>query len=194
MTFADLDLSKSYSYADYLTWHFADRVELIEGKLFKMSPAPNRMHQTLVLDIAILFRSYLKGKPCKVFVAPFDVRLSRKSTADTEIINVVQPDVCVVCDEAKLDYKGCLGASDIVVEILSPGNNTVELRNKYDLYELSGVKEYWLVSPQDSSFMAYTLCEGRYTPSRLMTLGDTVTSTVLADFTIDLTELFNSAE
>ena len=190
MTLSELDINKAYSYSDYLKWKFKERVELIKGKLFKMSPAPNRSHQTLVLDIAVSLRIFLSGRKCKVFVAPFDVRLPGKSKDEKDILNVVQPDVCVVCDESKLDYKGCLGAPDIVVEILSPGNNSVELKNKYELYEQSGVQEYWVVSPQDETFLVYTLQNGSYTASRLMTPGDTVATAILPGFTLDLTTLF----
>src|ERR1700761_3418608 len=122
MELADLDINKVYSYADYLKWNFKERVELIKGKLFKMSPAPNRMHQKLSVHITGHLWNYLRGNTCNLYSAPFDVRLPRKSANDTDIITVLQPDICVICDESKLDDKGCLGAPDIVVEILSPGN------------------------------------------------------------------------
>src|SRR5690606_39235284 len=107
------------------------------------------------------------------YTAPFDVRLPKKSRADKEIFTVVQPDICVICDPEKLDDRGCIGAPDIVVEILSPGNNRKELRNKHEIYEESGVKEYWIVWPIEKTFMKYVLDEqGKYQPSRIMTLGD----------------------
>jgi Uma2 family endonuclease len=191
MRLADLDLSAGYSYADYLKWTFEERVELIKGKLFKMSPAPNRLHQELTLEIARELANYLKGKACRVYVAPFDVRLPRKSKNDTDIITVVQPDVCVVCDPAKLDDKGCLGAPDIVAEILSPGNNKKELLNKYDVYRESGVKEYWIVLPSEKAFWQYVLNEqGEYTDARPLTMGNTVTTPILPGFALDLDELF----
>jgi Uma2 family endonuclease len=99
-----------------------------------------------------------------------------------------------VCDETKLDDKGCLGAPDLVVEVLSPGNNAKELRNKYEVYEQSGVKEYWIVSPQDETFLIYTLVDGHYQPSRVMTYGDTVVSSVLPGFSLDIAALFTSAK
>ena len=152
MKLADLDINKVYSYADYFKWKFEERVELIRGYIFKMSPAPNVRHQQLSAEIGGQLWSFLRGKKCQVFTAPFDVRLPRKSTDDKEIITVVQPDICVICDPSKLDKRGCLGAPDIVVEILSPGNNTKELKNKYEVYEEAGIKEYWVVSPQDNTF------------------------------------------
>jgi Uma2 family endonuclease len=192
MQLSDLDLSKTYSYADYLQWNFEERLELIKGKIFKMTPAPNLFHQELSVIITGELYSYLKGKPCRVFSAPFDVRLSRKSdsTEEKKIYTVVQPDVCVVCDPTKLDSKGCTGAPDIAVEILSPGNNQKELRNKYEVYEESGVKEYWIISPQDESFLKYTLIEGSYQPSRLMTIGDIITTPILPGFELSLETVF----
>ena len=191
MNFADLDINKGYTYADYLKWDFKDRVELIMGKLFKMSPAPSSRHQVLSMDISGRLWQHLKGDLCRVYTAPFDVRLPRKSAIDSEIVTVVQPDICVVCDRTKVDIKGCLGAPDIIVEILSPGNNVVELNNKFDLYESSGVKEYWIVSPQDNSVSLNTLVNDHYVTSRPLTAGMMLTSSVLPGFSIDLKELFD---
>ena len=192
MRFADLDLNKVYTYADYFKWKFEERVELLKGKIYKISPAPNRAHQTLAGYIYIELGVFLRKKSCKVYVAPFDVRLPRKSKEDKDIITVLQPDVCVVCDASKLDKRGCIGAPDIVVEVLSPGNNAKELKNKFEIYEEAGVKEYWLVSPQDQTFIQNTLVDGKYHPSRLMTTGDIVTSPILPGFSLDLTGLFDT--
>ena len=190
MKFADLDLNKSYTYADYFSWKFEERVELIKGKIFKMSPAPNRFHQKLTGSIYIRMANYLESKPCEVYVAPFDVRIPRKSKNDKEIITVLQPDVCVVCDLSKLDKRGCIGAPDIAVEVLSPGNNAKELKNKHDVYEEAGVKEYWVISPQDQWLRIYTLVEGKFSESPYFVAGDTARSSVLEGFSIDITDLF----
>jgi Uma2 family endonuclease len=190
MELADLDINKTYTYADYLKWQFEERVELIKGRLFKMSPAPNRIHQKLSGFIFLRLSYHLEGKQCEVYSAPFDVRLPGKSKDDENIITVVQPDICVICDESKLDARGCIGAPDIVVEILSPANNKKELKNKYEVYEQSGVKEYWVVSPQDYTFMVYTLRDGKFSPSRLMVEGDIITSSVLSGFSMPLSDLF----
>ena len=194
MTLADLDMNKIYSYADYFKWQFEDRVELIKGKIFKMSPAPNFNHQILVGEIYGQFRDFLKKQPYKAFVAPFDVRLPRKSKEDKEIFTVVQPDVCVVCDTSKYDKRGCIGAPDIVVEVLSPGNNATELKNKFDIYEESGVKEYWIVFPQNKTFLVNTLINGHYVTSKPMIAGDFVATTVLPGFSMDLKELFDTLD
>ncbi len=192
MELASLDINGNYTYADYLKWTFKERVELIKGKLFKMSPAPNRMHQGLSGYMFYTLYNHLRGKKCKVYCAPFDVRLPGKSKDDKDVINVLQPDLCVICDESKLDFKGCIGAPDIVVEILSPSNNVVELKNKYDVYERAGVTEYWVVSPQDKTFLVYTLLDGSYKASRLMVAGDIVETSILPGFSLELAELFDS--
>lgn len=191
MQFAELDFAKDYTYADYLKWTFEERLELIKGKLFKMSPAPNRIHQELGFRMSGILYNYLKGKSYSAFPAPFDVRLPRKSKEDKDIITVVQPDICVVCDPSKLDDKGCIDAPDIVVEILSPGNNRTELRNKYEAYEEAGEKEYWVVHPQEKTFLKYVLTNGKFQASRLMTVGDEVTTNVLPGFVLSLDEVFN---
>ena len=194
MRFSDLDLAKTYSYADYYKWQFDERVELINGKVYEMSPAPNRLHQDIVVNILISIKNFLQDKRCKVYVAPFDVRLPKKGMDDKSIFTVLQPDVCVICDITKLDKKGCVGGPDIVVEVLSNGNNSKELKNKYDVYEEAGVKEYWVISPQNQTVTIYTLVDGKFQPSRIMVQGDMITSIVLDDFSLSLTELFKDID
>ncbi len=190
MQLSDLDLTKTYTYADYLKWTFDERLELIKGKIFKMSPAPGSRHQLISGTVFYEFYNYLKGKPCNVFSAPFDVRLMRRSINDQDITTVVQPDICVICDRSKIDDKGCLGAPDIVVEILSPGNNKKELQNKYEVYEEAGVLEYWIIHPLEKTFFKYILIDGQFQSSRMLTIGDDVTTPILPDFTLSLDELF----
>ncbi len=190
MKLADLDINKVYTYADYYKWKFEERVELIKGRIFKMSPAPNSMHQEVVGNIYLKLGNFLYRNPCKVYVAPYDVRLPRKSKDDKDIFTVIQPDLCVICDPAKRDARGCIGAPDIVVEVLSPSNNKKELKNKYEVYEEAGVKEYWVVFPPEKTMLIYMLIEGKYVPSRLMVSGDVVTSSILPGFSMELSEVF----
>ena len=187
----DIDLSLTYSYASYLTWLFDDRVELIKGKVFKMSPAPSPLHQEISANISSALHNYLKDKPCKIYYAPFDVRFPKESQADKDIYTVLQPDICVICDRTKIDGRGCIGAPDIVIEILSPESNRTELLNKYKVYEEFGVKEYWVVSPIEKTFLKYTLNEsGKYFPSKLFTLSEKVYSAILPGFELKLDEVF----
>ena len=190
MTLQELDMNKTYTYADYFRWKLEERVELIRGRIFKMSPAPNRRHQQISGNIFYELKRFVQRGPCEVYSAPFDVRLPRKSASDKDITTVLQPDVCVVCDTNKLDEKGCVGAPDIVVEVLSPGNNAKELKNKYEVYEEAGVPEYWVVSPQDETVLVYTLTGGRYTASRMMVAGDSLQSTALDGFSLNIARLF----
>jgi Uma2 family endonuclease len=179
-----------YTYADYLKWRLDEQVELIKGKIFRMSPAPKRIHQKVSIDIASKLYNFLKGKPCQVYDAPFDVRLPVKSKKNEDIITVVQPDICVICDPTKLDDAGCIGAPDIVIEILSKGNNKKELQNKYEVYEESGVKEYWVIHPEEQTVLIYTLVNNQYQPSRLFTKGDEIKTPILPGFILILDDVF----
>ncbi|MGN7989946.1 Uma2 family endonuclease [Pedobacter sp. 22226] len=189
--FNELDASLTYSYASYLNWLFPERVELIAGKIFKMSPAPSSVHQVVVGNIFLKLGNFLKKQPCKVFISPFDVRFPRESKDDKEIFTVLQPDICVICDRSKIDVRGCIGAPDLVVEVLSPGNTRMELLNKYHVYEEFGVKEYWIVSQSDQNILIYTLNEGgKFQPSKIFTLSEKITSTVLPGFELALDDIF----
>ncbi|MBV6427561.1 MAG: hypothetical protein KIPDCIKN_02083 [Haliscomenobacter sp.] len=188
--YGQLDPDGSYTYADYLKWLFTDRVELIRGRVFKMSPAPNLEHQRIAGELHGHLWSFFRQKTCQVFSAPFDVRLpvGRKNEEDT---TVVQPDLCVICDPAKLDEKGCEGAPDLVVEILSPGNSRREMKEKFEVYEASGVGEYWLVHPLDKLVLVYVLDQsGKYTGMAPAIEGDQLHSHIFPDLSIDLGLVF----
>jgi Uma2 family endonuclease len=112
-----------YTYADYLNWKIDESVELIRGKVFRQAAAPGVIHQRIAGNVFVELSNYLRGKKCEVFIAPFDVQLPLKSKNTEDIDMVVQPDICVICDAYKIDEAGCLGAPDLVVEVLSPSNN-----------------------------------------------------------------------
>lgn len=192
MQLADLDINGNYTYADYLKWQFQERVELIRGKIFKMSPAPSASHQRLSSRLHIAIGVYLAGKKCEVFSAPFDVRLPRKTSDDKDIITVLQPDICVVCDPSKIEERGCLGAPDIVVEILSPANNKKELKYKYEVYEEAGVKEYWVVIPSERAVQIHILTNDKYIAHGYLYAGDKITTDILPGFAYDVEELFEN--
>lgn len=187
----DLDLDGTYTYADYLLWQFEERLELIKGKIFKMSPAPNTQHQKISGKLHWEMMAFFKNHYCQIFYAPFDVRLPSLNSkiTDQKIYTVVQPDLCVICDESKLDDRGCLGAPDLMVEILSPGNSKKEKDNKFDLYQENGVREYWLVEPADNTLYAYVLNEnGVYIGLKPAT--EKFRPAIFPDLEIDLTEVF----
>ena len=190
LSFQDLDLSKKYSYADYLTWKFNERVELYLGKVVKISPAPNLQHQRISGIIFIEIGIFLKKKPCQVFAAPFDVRLPLAKSE--KIDTVVQPDITIICDESKLDKQGCIGAPDIVMEILSPGNTKKEMREKLRIYQDAGIPEYWLIDPEHEFILLYHLDElGKYNSSLPFVEDDIIKSKVLNGFELDVKEVFS---
>lgn len=137
--------------------------------------------------------AFVKGRDSQVFAAPFDVRLPRFDLqSDREIYTVVQPDISVICDSSKIDERGCLGAPDWIIEILSPGNTRKEMNDKFDVYEESGVKEYWLVEPNDEVVFVYLPDKnGKYVGMKPFTPGQTLTSATLPEFMIELTRLFD---
>lgn len=186
--FSDLDLSKQYTYSDYLLWQFSERVELIRGFIKKMSPAPSSNHQVIAKNIVFKYLLYFENKPCNLFFAPFDVRLPIKSKKNNT--TVVQPDLCVICDEEKLDDKGCNGAPDLIVEILSPNNSKHDVDTKFKLYEESGVKEYWIVEPVEKLVLVYSLQDDKYIGSKPYSEGEIINSLLFPDMKIEVESVF----
>jgi len=187
------DPSYTYTYADYMKWKFEERLELIKGKIMKLS-APSTLHNKVGLKLINKVCNYLEGKTCFPFIAPFDVRLPVKNRRkDNEITTVVQPDLGVVCDLSKIDERGCCGAPDLVVEILSPGNSKKEVRIKYELYEESGVKEYWLIHPVEETVTVFLLNEmNRFEGGRIYAGGDMLNSTAVSGFSVNVSEIFTN--
>jgi len=188
-----LDESRLYSYADYCSWKFQERIELIKGKIFRMTPAPLRIHQTIVVKLTSKFDQFLSGKTCQVYVAPFDVRLPAKNEVDDELIfTVVQPDLVVVCDLEKLDERGCIGAPDLVIEILSSEEGMKkDLFVKYKLYDESGVPEYWIVFPNEGSITAYELDDQkRYIQKGVYDIQDSISPNAFPEMVLSLNSVF----
>jgi Uma2 family endonuclease len=188
--FSQLDLSKRYTYADYLTWQFKDRVELFKGWVMKMAPAQSEIHQRSSLYLVTKIYNYFDKKPCKVYHAPFDVRLT-ECTDDKRITTVVQPDILVVCDESKLDARGLIGAPDLIVEILSRGNSKKEMKNKYELYEQNGVLEYWIINPLEKSIHLFYLLDEKYRLDKIYFDDDKMESTIFKGLKIKVGDVFN---
>ena len=192
----DLDESKRYTYADYLTWLDDKRRELINGFIHLMS-GPMRKHGRISMKLSIRIGTFIENKKvkCHIYHSPFDVRLPlHGSDEDDKIYNVVQPDICVVCDPSKLDEKGCLGAPDLIVEVISPSTAKRDLNEKFNLYEAAGVREYWVVYPKDKAVTVFLLQEdGKYDPGMTYQLIDKkvcVPVYTLEGLIIDLDELF----
>ncbi len=188
-----LDSNKRYSFADYLTWLDDMRREIFEGIVKVMSQVPGRIHQQISTDLMFIFRSFLNAKVCKVYHAPFDVRLPLNGEkGDNEIFTVVQPDICIVCDPAKLDDRGCLGAPDLIVEIVSPSSSQTDVKDKYIIYEKAGVKEYWIVFPFERVLSVFILSiEGKYQSIGMFTPGDTLQVRIFnGDLVVNVADLF----
>lgn len=151
-------LQHKYTYADVAQRPEDERWELIEGVPYAMT-SPQRLHQAIVSELCRQVGNYLQGKPCKFYVAPFDVRLPRKDEADAKIETVVQPDLSVICDPSKLDKQGCRGAPDWIIEVLSPSTALKDMNAKRSLYQQHGVQEYWIIHPEDRWILVYLLDE-----------------------------------
>ena len=175
---------KLYTYSDYITWTDDIRYELIDGVPYMMS-APTRMHQEILGNLHLLFGNFLKGKSCKVYLTPFDVRLNADTSDDT----VVQPDLVIVCDHSKLDDAGCKGAPDMVVEILSPSTSHKDRNIKFNTYLRSGIKEYWTIDPDAKSLAAHILKDNNYI-THAYTQEETAPVHILEGCNINLSEVF----
>lgn len=179
----------AYTYADLLAWT-GPQYELIEGEPRMMAP-PSGKHQEIVMEIGRQLANYLQGKTCKVFPAPYGVRLfeKEKDTPD-DVDTLVEPDITVVCDPKKLDDMGCKGAPDLVIEILSPSTRRHDKVTKFDLYQRAGVREYWIVDPEAQVVQVHTLEDGRYHAAMVYTAKQTVPVGVLEGCQVDLGQVF----
>ena len=186
----DLDLQKRYSYADYLSWMDDKRRELIDGFIKLMTPAPARKHQKISGNLFREISLYLKNKKCQVYSAPFDVRLPKDSMQPDKIYNVVQPDISVICDPKKLDDRGCIGAPDLIIEIISPATSKRDVHEKYLLYEKSGVLEYWIVYPHEKTVSVFKLKEKKYHLDAMYAGNDEILPGIFNDLVIKLEEIF----
>jgi Uma2 family endonuclease len=181
-----------YTYGDYLTWDDGKRYELIDGVVYNMTPAPSRRHQQLAVELLRQVGNYLFDKECEVYIAPFDVRLPVTEEDDKDVKTVVQPDLVVVCDQDKLDERGCKGAPELVIEIVSPSSAGRDRKVKRDLYEKHGVKEYWLVDYSEKTVEVYLLNDdGQYGKSVVYTDQEMVPVSIFNDLEIDLRLVFS---
>jgi len=150
------------TYADYRQWPDDERWELIDGIAYAMAPAPTISHQTLAGQLFRQIDQALDGTPCRTLIAPVDVLLPAANEADDQATTVVQPDILVICDPAKVTENNIRGAPDWIIEALSPATAIHDHLTKRALYERAGVREYWLVHPVDRVITLYTLKNGFY--------------------------------
>jgi Uma2 family endonuclease len=175
---------RRFTYSDYLKWPDEERWELIDGEAYAMSPAPTISHQTLVLDIARQIADALDGAPCRALIAPVDVLLPTQDEADDLTTTVVQPDILVVCDPAKITERNVRGAPDWIIEVLSPASARHDHLTKRALYERAGVREYWLVHPVDRVVTVYTLQDGHFGGPEIADMAGKRAPTILPEIVI----------
>lgn len=187
-----LNHNELYTYKDYLQWPEDERWELIDGIPFNMTPAPSTNHQLVLGEFFSAFKDYLKGKDCKVIVAPFDVRLPRSSENDEDTATVLQPDLSIICDPKKIDRRGCVGGPDLVIEIASPRTLARDMKHKVFCYETARVREYWIVQPEGKTVLVYQLsADNHYDRPRVFTSEDVLSVGIFPDFELNLEEIFS---
>ncbi|MDA8693199.1 Uma2 family endonuclease [Saprospiraceae bacterium] len=186
------DYDKIYTYADYLKFEYDHMVELIRGKIFKMTPAPTFWHQQISSELHISIGYFLKDKSCKIYAAPLDVILPVKNQKKSTSTTVVQPDLCIICEKNKIESAGYIGAPELIIEILSPSTSKKDLNDKYSIYEESGVKEYWVVFPSDKVIEVFYLEDENYERIKLYTHEDNISPILFPDLDIDLSEIFKN--
>jgi Uma2 family endonuclease len=190
----DLDLNKRYTYADYLTWMDDVRRELFDGFIKLMTPAPSRMHQRISAKMMKIWGVYLENKKCEVYHAPSDVRfpMDKQAQSDKQIYTVLQPDIYVICDLTKMDDRGCLGAPDLIIEIVSAKNSKYDIKDKFEIYQEHGVKEYWIVNPTDENVNVFFLNDnGKYQLVGMYAGDDKIPVNIFnGELKVDLTEVF----
>ena len=145
-----LKLEHAYTINDIYALPDGERAELIDGKIYYMSP-PGRTHQRILLSLSRKIAEYIdsKGGDCEVDIAPFAVFLNQDD------MNYVEPDISVICDQSKLDEKGCHGAPDWIIEIVSPGKKSMDYFIKLFKYRTAGVREYWIVDSAKEQVIVY---------------------------------------
>lgn len=187
---------RHYTYGDYRSWPEDERWELIDGSAWNMSVAPTRRHQDYSRYLEREIDRYLEDKDCMMYRAPFDVLLPEvDESKEDDISTVLQPDISVICDSNKLTEKGCTGAPDWIVEIISPATAAKDFDDKLHLYERHGVREYWVVDPGNKCVHVFVLSPDakRYEEPEIYVAGDEpseIRCTVLDGLSIDVQVLF----
>ena len=182
---------KNYTYANYLTYPEDERWEILDG-VPSLQAAPTPMHQEILMELSKQIAVFLTGKPCRIYPAPFCVRLPQGYEKNQkEIKNVVEPDISIICDKSKIDDKGCNGAPDMIIEIVSPSSIKKDRVIKFNLYEKAGVKEYWIVEPDLRLISVFLLQKnGRFSRPEMYTDEDSIKVSSFPDLIIDLSSVF----
>jgi Uma2 family endonuclease len=185
----DLEYS-SYTYADYIGFTFDYMVELIRGKIYKMTPAPSPRHQIIAGNLHYIIRKNFSKKNCQIFIAPVDVILPLYNQRRDSPNTVVQPDLCIICDPAKIQEAGCFGTPDFIIEIISPHTSKKDLTKKYEVYEECGVREYWIVFPKEEIIETFVLIDSKFHRGETFVKSDQITSIIFPDMELSLEDIF----
>ena len=189
-----LPREERYTLADALNWDESERIELIYGVPYLMSP-PVRVHQEILTALVLQIGTYLKGKKCRLYPAPFGVRLfEQDGDSPNHVDTMVEPDISVVCDSDKLDEIGCKGAPDLIIEILSPSTQRHDRVTKFNLYQEAGVREYWIVDPMSRTVQVYVLENGLFRVVESYSAEDEAEVRVLSGCIVSLRDVFPPEE
>ena len=190
MAFPSMNRNERYTYKDYLAWPEEERWELIDGLPY-MQATPSRIHQKISGELFLQIGNYLRGKTCEVYHAPFCVRLQKAEESEDDVTTVVEPDITIVCDQTKLDNKGCKGSPDLIMEIISDSTGRRDKLDKFNKYENAGVTEYWIVEPGDKLVSVFKLGENkRYGRPEIYTDNDIINVEMFSGLAIDLKPVF----
>ncbi|WP_066292125.1 Uma2 family endonuclease [Bacillus sp. FJAT-29937] len=184
---------ESLSYAQYLLLGADIRYEVIDGKIYNMSPSPTPRHQDVVTQLSVEFGLFLRGKKCRVFVSPIDVCLSDERDL-YEVKEWVSPDLVVVCDKSRIGNKRIVGSPDLVIEVLSPSTAKNDKLIKYNRYERAGIKEYWIVDPTHKTVDVYLLDNGSYTHNGTYFKEDVISVSIFESCSIELNQIFRDED
>jgi Uma2 family endonuclease len=191
---SSFDYRLEYTYSDYLKFEFEEMVELIRGKIFKMSPAPSTTHQRILGGLHLQIGYHFKSKKCKAFVAPTDVVLPIHNVAKKKSTTVVQPDIFVICDPSKVEEKCVYGVPDLVIEILSRHTRKKDIQLKHEVYQESGVREYWIVFPKDEIIDIFVLEDCKFVLKSRHAGNEVFTSHIFPDLEVDTSDIFPQSE
>ena len=183
--------NKVYTYEDYLKFADDEVVEIIDGRILAMSPAPSRIHQKIIMELSAEIRNYIKSNngDCEVYPAPFDVILKNDDEDVSLSTNIVQPDISVICDKNKLTDKGCTGSPDMIIEVISPFNTSNDYVRKLNLYEHFKIREYWIVNPIEKNILVYTLTNDGYNAPKIFSFNDKIKVNIYDNLYIDFNSL-----
>ena len=175
---------RPFTWNDYRSWPDEERWEIIDGLVYAMSPAPSTKHQSVAGNLFGRLYQGLAGKPCRPFIAPTDVKLSN--------LDVVQPDILVVCDPARITPTHIEGAPDLVIEVLSPATSAKDLRQKKALYERAGVREYLVVDPLEQYAIRFLLGDDGFDKGTVFAADERLVFATLEELEVPLWEVLEA--